>query len=304
MNGRLTCIALLFSFRALLGGDNAEVHDSYPEVHFSKIQYPLSNEPIDVVIPCAPKDLKTLELAIDGIRKTGRAIRRIIVVSKERFTTKAEWFNEELYPFSKKDLAFEIFPTDEDKAKNFLTTPGTRIGWLYQQLIKLYAPFVIPDISSNVLILDADVIFLGPISSLLSFQSAKTLGPLFTYGSEHVPHYFAHAARLLPGLRRVYPGYSGIAHHMLLQRPILEDLFAHIESYHHVELWKAFCRCIDHSLIDNSFSSEYEIYFNFTLLRTDQAEIRSLRWANTAYLTLGRFRKQEYDYIACHTWEE
>ena len=54
---------------------------------------------IDVVIPAHKKDLATLEYAIDGIRKNIADVRRIIVVSKEKYTDKAEWFDEALYPF-------------------------------------------------------------------------------------------------------------------------------------------------------------------------------------------------------------
>ena len=267
-----------------------------------KTTYNFSDEPIDVVIPCSTKDLETLELAIDGIKKYGHNIRRIIVVSKKQLTTKAEWFDENLYPFSKEELALEIFRANgeeaEKKAEQVLLSPHSRIGWLYQQLIKLYAPFVIPDISSNILVLDADVIFLKSVS----FQSPKTLGPLFAYGHEYQPFYFTHAEKLIPGLYRLYYEYSGIAHHMLFQRPIVEDLFAHIRDAHHVEPWQAFCRCINPSMIYGSFCSEYEIYFNFALLRTEQAEVRPLRWINAQDLSLKLFQKQDYDYVACHTW--
>ena len=46
-----------------------------------------------------------------------------------------------------------MFHGDAEKAREFLASPVTRIGWIYQQLLKLYAPFVIPGISSNVLVL-------------------------------------------------------------------------------------------------------------------------------------------------------
>ena len=45
-----------------------------------KKHYDLKAAPIDVVIPCHPKDLDTLELCIEGIRKYGQNIRRVIVV--------------------------------------------------------------------------------------------------------------------------------------------------------------------------------------------------------------------------------
>ncbi len=71
-------------------------------IHFDKKHYNLSNDPIDVVIPCTNKDKKTLDLCIDGIRKYGKNIRRVIVVSSKPLTDKAEFFDEKLYPFFKR----------------------------------------------------------------------------------------------------------------------------------------------------------------------------------------------------------
>ena len=265
---------------------------------FAQKIFTLSPDPIDVVVPCGPKDRETLELCVEGIRANGLNVRRIIVVSKERMTEAAEWFSEEAYPFSKEDLALEIFRGDAEAAQEFLALPNCRIGWIYQQFLKLYAPFVIPQISPNVLVLDADVIFLNPASFL-----TEEGHPLFNFGDEHIPSYFAHAARLLPDLRRVFPNYSGIAHHMLFQKPILEDLFQLISGHHHIEPWRAICRAIDPKEAPVSCLSEYEIYFNFVFLRTPQAKIRRLKWCGLSSLApIGYYKKQCYAYVACHTW--
>jgi len=254
---------------------------------FPKVAYVFSPEPIDVIIPCAPKDAVTLEACIEGIRRNGANVRRVIVISREPLTEQAEWFNELEYPFSMSDLTREIV---SDRLQ-------TRMGWIFQQFLKLYAPFAIPGISSNVLVLDADVIFLNPVR----FMNEKG-EPFFNVGNEYYEPYFKHAARLLPELRRVYPGYSGICHYMLFQRPILDDLFGMISSQHGCEPWKAFCRCIDPEE-PLSPLSEYEIYFNFALLRTNQAQIRPLKWVNTGgWSKMEAYRKQKYVYMACQEW--
>lgn len=250
------------------------------------------------MIPCGPKDQETLELCVEGIRDNGIHVRRIIVVSKECMTHKAEWFSEDNYPFTKEDIALEIFRKDVDAAKQFLSLPNGRIGWIYQQFLKFYAPFVIPNISPNVLILDADVIFLNPASFM-----TEEGHPLFNFGDEYIPSYFAHAARLLPDLRRVFPKYSGISHHMLFQKPILEDLFRLISTQHKVEPWRAIARAIDPQEAPLSSLSEYEIYFNFVFLRTQQAKIRRLKWCGLSSLApIHYYKKQRYAYVACHTW--
>ena len=49
-------------------------------------KYPLSIEPIDVIIVCHPKDMLTLDLAINGIKENGNNIRRVIVISAEKLS--------------------------------------------------------------------------------------------------------------------------------------------------------------------------------------------------------------------------
>jgi len=261
--------------------------------------YPFVKEPIDVVIPCSQKDAGVLEFCIEGIRKYGANIRRIIVVSNERFTDKAEWFDEKNYPFAIGDLGSQIFPNDPDRA-HWFSSQCPRRGWIYQQLLKLYAPVVIPDISSNVLVLDADVVFLRPVEFLTESGTG-----LYSTGSEYHLPYFEHMKRLL-NLRRVFLRYSGICHHMLFQRSVIEDLFAEIRTLHGKEPWQALCACIDSKEVEGACMSEYEIYFNYLFLRSNQAKIRPLKWGNKVSFSedsLEKYRQRNYDYVAYHAWE-
>jgi hypothetical protein len=263
-----------------------------------KITYRFSLEPIDVVIPCASKDRDMLARCIQGVRRYGQNIRRIIVVSKERLSLDAEWFSEDLYPFTKEDLSYEIFHGNKKKSKRFLSRKHPRIGWIFQQFLKLYAPFVIPGISSNVLIVDADLIFIQPTS----FMNEKG-EPLFNMGEEYYPPYFAHMERVLPELRRVQQQYSGITHHMLFQKPILEDLFSLISEKHQMAPWRALCRVIDPKEAKHSALSEYEIYFNFVQLRTDQMQLRPLRFINVSPLKkLEKYKSLGYHYVTSHNY--
>lgn len=264
----------------------------------TKTTYSFSTEPIDVVIPCIRKDLPTLERCIEGIKKNGKNIRRIIVLSPEPLTQSAEWFDENLFPFSKRDLAVEIFHGDERRADEYLRTPGSRMSWIFQQLLKFYTPFVIPDISSNVLILDADVIFLNATA----FQNEQG-GPRFIPAHEYERAYFEHAARLLPWIKRVNASHSGIAHHMLFQRPILEDLFSQIKLQHNTEPWKAICRCINPAELPRSCMSEYEIYFNFAFLRTHQATLNHAKWTMVPNLhNILYYQRIGQAFVACPEW--
>lgn len=259
------------------------------------VKYKFSDDPIDVVIPSTEKDLPTLNNAIDGIKKFCK-VRRVIVLSRNKLTDKAEWFNEAQFPFTKDDIALNLFKGDRIAATNYLKTTGNRLGWFLQQLLKLYAYKVIPGLSSNILILDSDTIFLKPIS----FIDEKTGGALFNCGTEFHKPYFDHMGKFIPGLRRLF-SCSGITHHMLFQKPILDDLFDCVEKYHDMPFWQAFCRCVE---IKTLFSgaSEYEIYFNFALTRTSQVQIRPLKWLNTGSLDIDQYKNSYYDYVSCHTY--
>lgn len=267
-----------------------------------KKRYKLVKESIDVVIACHPKDMRTLDLAIHGIKTYGQNVRHVYVVSQHPLTTRATWIPEEKYPFTKQMVAEAIFNGDTLRAKEFVEAPGSRIGWIYQQLLKLYAPLVIPNISSNVLILDADTIFLRPTSFMTDAAE-----PLFNQTNKllYAP-YFSHAKRLIPWLTRVFPQTSGIAHHMLFQREIIKDFMFIIEDLHHKPAWMAICACIDKNDVPYSCMSEYELYFNFVLHKSNIAHLRTLKNQNISFSQYIKAPHlfQKYDYVSCHAWQD
>jgi hypothetical protein len=262
-----------------------------------RTHYELTDDPIDVVIVSHPKDKKTLDYCIDGIRENCNQVRRVIVVSSIKLTDKAEWFNEDLFPFSKDDVALTIARGSKKRSVEFFRGKHRSPGWYFQQLLKFYSPFVIPDISSNALILDADTIFMNPVEFL-----NESHGGLFSVN--HVQErgaYFQHAERLVPGYKRIYPEFYSVCHHMLFQKPILEHLFHEVEQHHKTEFWVAFCLCVD--LKKNKGASEYEIYFNFALSHADQVKLRELKWTDSSDLEKReKFKRDGYHFVAFHTY--
>ena len=253
---------------------------------------------IDVVIPACEKDARTLDYVIDGIRENGKGIRRIIVVSDKPLTDKAEWFDEKLYPFSKADIN-KILSDVVLKGKKY---NGERTGWIFQQFLKLYALYVVPGISDNVLVLDADTIFLRPVQ-FIDEQGVA----LYNVGEEHHKPYFVHAAKLLPKnkITKIFSNYSGICHHMLFQRHIMTDLFEEIENAHKgMPLWEAMLINVDAEALKLSCMSEYEIYFNYIFARHYPVKIRKLQWTNTKWTpyAIENARKSGLHYVSCHTW--
>jgi len=235
---------------------------------FGKARFDLHNDPIDVVIPCIPRDLDILEYCIQGIKENCVNLRRVIVVSKERLSENAEWFPESEFPFSYDDVYIEL-----TKGRNKVHEGMyKRTGWYLQQLIKLYSIKVIPDISTNVLILDADIVFNKRTTFLNTQNGAK-----FAYSYQNHKPYHSHASKLYPSYKRI-KNKSGICHHMLMQKSVIDNLFDDVESLHKISFWKAFCRCIDDSGLSFAGASEYELYFNYALINSDQFTVRNLRY--------------------------
>jgi hypothetical protein len=249
---------------------------------------------IDVVIPAHHKDLDTLDYCIKSVRKNIQNVRRIIVVSKERYSNKAEWFDEKLYPFSFEEIT---------------KITGGSAGWYLQQLIKLYAVLVIPDISENVLVVDADTVFFRKISMFSSDRK-----PLYNLGKDqdilNNPFYqrsARHIAKLLPSLNpnnipQEFQDISGITHHMLFQKKVIEDLFRKVEENDGSgdKFYQIFLELAErgHSV------AEYGLYYWFILVYYfNQVEFRRLKYKNTAILTLFRYQlTKKYHYCSFHSY--
>lgn len=291
----LTCV-LILSITVCLAFCMRHADPTIWWLHHTR--YAVSSEPIDVVIVCHKKDIQTLDLAIDGVKRYGKHIRRVITVSEERLTDAAEWFDESLYPFTKRDVAQEIFQ-DAAAAEQYMHAPGTRIGWIYQQLLKLYAPLIIPDISSNVLILDADTIFLHDVAFIDDAGNG-----LYNPGDEYYRPYFKYGKRLLLRFKKKFRQHSGISHHMLFQRAVIEDLLETITHIHRVEPWQALCRCINVHEVYDCPLSEYELYFNFLFTKTNQMKIRPLQWQNMEFdvQAIEQCQQEGFHYVACHNY--
>ena len=271
-----------------------------------KRSFLLKNDPIDVVITARNKGIS--EYCVDSIKKYGHNIRNVYIISPHKETDKAIWIDENMFPFTDLEIATHIFK-DKERAQTYITKGRRRIGWYLQQLFKLYSPLIIPNISSNVLLLDSDVLFLQPVH----FMNKKN-EPLFCPGYQYHDPYFRHGKRLLPGFSRMIKNVSGIAHHMLIQRDVIENLFEMIESLHHKPAWEAICDCIelhpDGELHSTGFS-EYEIYFNYFFAYSNQGHIRKLTWKNVtkshpvwknkvSLEELEKFKQEEYAFISRH----
>lgn len=248
----------------------------------------------DIVIPVHKKDLAILEYCIEAAKTKLVGARRIITVSKERYTTNAEWFPESAFPFSL------------DEVRKYV---GGSAGWYFQQLLKMYAPIIIPNIATNVMILDSDTVF---------FKKTKMFDdegrPFFSLSKDkkicRQPFDIAvdnHIKKLWPQISRdklpqEFQAYSGIAHNMMFNRDFMQELFKKVEQFDGSGD-KFYTIFLKHSNHEHG-ASEYQIYFNFlTIFHRDQIVMRKLKYKNTADINIRKYRKRfKYHYCSFHSY--
>jgi hypothetical protein len=233
------------------------------------------NSLYDIVIPVGPNDLNRIIKSINYTKKNILGYRKIFMVSKINFKIDGTIFiDENIFNFN----------------INQYIGNTNRNGWYLQQLIKLYSGFYIPDILNNYLVLDADTFFLKPTGF---FNQGI---PLYNTGTEYHLPYFHHMSKLHPQLYKVN-NESGICHHMLFQKHVLQKLFNLVESYHGKPFYQAFLLCINPHDILGSGASEYEIYYSYLhIFHSNEFKIRKLKWTNCSQL----IENEDYNYVSCH----
>ena len=154
-----------------------------------------------------------------------------------------------------------------------------------QQLLKLYAPVTIEGILENVLIMDADLVWMRDVSmfGVRKDKAGRSREvPLYSTGVDFHAPYFEHMNRLLPSMNRTMRLKSGVIHHMILNRAVLQQLFMQVQARHRRSFWAVF---VAKGFEVASPCSEYEIYFNFLLTNfPERMGFRQLEYENAGAL--------------------
>ncbi len=237
-----------------------------------------TNALFDIVFLLGPNDMPVIHDNIMYAKKNIIGYRHIYIISYDdtlQFDG-CTTISEKSFPFS-----METVTTYHGRLN--------RNGWYLQQLLKLYAGFIIPTLLDTYLVIDADITFLKPTHF---YEDGKFL---YNYSNEYHRPYFTHMSRLHPSLIKVDRYKSGISHHMIFQKQYLKELFDMVERAHDGE---PFYNIFLKSVTDCSASgaSEYEIYFNF-IQQTHPADIkiRYLKFMNTNDRNK---MNEDYDYLS------
>lgn len=240
----------------------------------------------DIVICYGPDDNDKINLMIEHTKQNVLGYRNIYIVSydKDLKIDGCIIIDENIFGFN-------------NAVKAYLGN-NKRNGWYLQQLIKLHAAFVIDGILDNYLVIDTDTFFLKPT---VFFDDSGL--PLYNFGREHVYAYFTHMNKLHPSLYRVHEYKSGITHHMMFQKPVLQRLFDLVESHHQKKFYEVFLQNVHPYFVLTSGASEYEIYFNYLCIHEEgNFKLRQLKWGNIAWKALKNVPNNDMDYVSCHYW--
>ncbi|MFC1659020.1 hypothetical protein ACFL0U_00440 [Pseudomonadota bacterium] len=260
---------------------------------------------IDVVIPAHEKDIKTLPYCVARAKKCIKNVGKVFIISKDKLVDNAEWFDESQFPFSKKDVERII------KGKT-----NYKIGWHFQQLLKFYSLFTIPNVSKNVLVLDSDTVFYKKTKFVEKDDGNENIFYLSIGKDKNLEtNEFSIKSRkfikkMLPNLnvdllKENGKWITGICHHILLNRDAVEHMFSEVCKKHKgKEFWKVF---LELSSI-NEFPSEYELYFTFMLNNySNQIKLRRLKYKNTHDFSVleyyAEILRKKYDYCSYHERE-
>ncbi len=228
---------------------------------------------IEIMIPVAEKDIKNIPLCISNLRKYCiNPIQKITIIGASKLKNKIpadpllRWIDEETISPNLNDIELEL------KTSSYIYKSAR---WYFQQLLKLYAFRIVDPSTSYILIHDADIAFVKETIFVDEENNAfLPYGYPFRWKLNTREHEIPKrhmavqtAQKLLPEWTMV-DAYSGMQHHILLDRNIIEELFRKIEQYHQREFWQAFINSIDRDRWHGI--SEYVIYRHFAIAQFPQ----------------------------------
>ena len=234
----------------------------------------------DIIINVGPSDINVINEQINFTKKNIIGYRNIYLISYDP-NLKIDnciTIDEKIFPFNIETVA-------KYHTKNY------RNGWYLQQLLKLYASFVIDDCLDRYLVIDADSFFQKPTHFI---KNNKCLYDVET--EYHIP-YFEHMNRLDKDLFRYDEKMSGICHHMIFEKKYLKKLMTHIENKHNDIFYNIFLKNVTD--YQGSGASEYEIYFNYMMIN-HRNKIKIRKFKKKGVKRSDSSINCNYDYISKH----
>ncbi len=245
---------------------------------------PSLNPTFDVLIPFHEKDASILPYCVASVKQHAVGAQTIFIVSEKNPEIEGTvWVPESALPFTKEQVG-QIIQCD------------WRVGWYFQQLIKLYGYRYLPTEKRHLLILDSDTILKKRVT-FFDHNGKICLG----FSNENTESYYIHMSKLIPGLTKQISEYSGICHHIMTRHEHMEEILKTVEKAHGKEAWRAMLELVEEEDWSRSGMADYEIYFNYCLWKHSEAyAIRPLKVENLS--NFGEFARSDADMVALHAW--
>ena len=251
-----------------------EIVNKYEHSYYLNLEHSLNNI-FDIVIPVGPNDKDIIYKQIEYTKKNIIGYRHIYLICYDPSINidGCITIDEKIFPFTIETVSKFHGKLDKN-------------GWYLQQLLKLYAGKIIPDILERYLVIDSDTFFLKPT---IFVENNKCL---YNFGTEYHEPYFTHMLQLDKDLIKVDKNKSGICHYMMFETKYINELISKIENNHNDIFYNIFLKFVSDY---GAGASEYEMYFNYMLKNhSDKITINKLEWANTDNL------HSKLDYISYH----
>jgi hypothetical protein len=229
----------------------------------------------DILILVGPEDREIVTKQIEFTKKNIIGYRNIYLICYDPTITLEGCItiNENIFPFTIETVA---------KFHGKLS----RNGWYLQQLLKLYAGIVIPNILDKYLVIDSDTFFLKPTTFI---ENGKCL---YNYGDDNWVPYFVHMHKLV-NFKNI-EAKSGICHHMIFETKYVKELINMVETKHGDLFYNLFLKLVTE--INGSGASEYEIYFNY-ILKNHKDKITTRKLKSADVLTFNATANDDCSYI-------
>jgi hypothetical protein len=242
---------------------------------------------IDWFIPYHGKDKDTLYLSIESIYKNFSNVGKIFVVTNDKVDIDPQL----ACLISEPDKIDDIKKSDIFLKFKSMTGSGDRAGWVWQQILKLNADLIVPDISEVFIWQDSDVLWCRNQKWHLADVDA-IFGKVQEY---HIP--YLHAFYRITG---VYPvlGFSTIRHHEYIRKNILKEIRTDIANYHNKTFTSSIVDSLDYTEASNL--SEYDLYVNWCVMTKKKAFLHDLVWQNSHFIP--SVLPENFDFISPQQW--
>lgn len=251
-----------------------------------------SELPVSVFIPVAIKDLECVSQTVRSIREfLLHPIVEIVICAANEDAIKIECISLDVRFVDEKSVQ----PIDKSEIK-YNCNGIDRLGWLYQQFLKLSSLECCQ--ASHVLVWDSDTELVKPTN--FEFQ-----GRFIIEYSEEIHQPYEDCSLKLIGKNSGYNvGFT--CHKILFSKPILTEMLNGIESRHQMPWHEAVMSSLDN--YEASSFSEYNLYSNYVIANhSDSVKIR--HWRNFADVKKSnRFRnvlvRRMFSSVSYHSWAQ